>query len=452
MSQDVSPALLLDLYELTMADAYRAEGIADDRATFSLFARSLPESWGYLVAAGLADCLDWLETLRFEPSDLAAIERLGGFSHDFLSWLSQVTFKGSVRAVREGSIVFPGEPILELEGSLATAQLAETFLLNQITLQTGLATEAARCRHAAQGRSVIDFSLRRAPGVDAGMKLARCSRLVGLDGTSNVAGADRYGLPASGTMAHSFVQAHADETTAFRRFAETFEERALLLVDTYDAERGIDRAIEVALEMRERQVELRGIRIDSGDLAYLSRLARAKLDAAGFPHLIIFVSGGLDEHRIDQLIRVERAPIDGFGVGTSLGSAGDVPTLETVYKLVVHEGRPVRKTSVGKAIWPGAKQVFRPLNWSGDTLALADEAPPSGDHLPQMEEVMLGGVRTAAGARPLAQASDHFEAQWREVPERIKRLSHPAPYRVTASNELQTLTRRVDRALASSPA
>ncbi|HVD04200.1 MAG TPA: nicotinate phosphoribosyltransferase [Candidatus Dormibacteraeota bacterium] len=450
MTKDVSPALLLDLYELTMADAYRIEGMADERATFSLFARSLPDGWGYLVAAGLADCLDWLEGLRFGPSDLAAIERLGGFSQDFLGWLSTVRFEGSVRAVREGSIVFPGEPILEVEGPLATAQLAETFLLNQITLQTGLATEAARCRHAAQGRAVIDFSLRRAPGVDAGMKLARCSRLVGLDGTSNVAGADRYRLPASGTMAHSFVQAHVDETTAFRRFAEAFKERSLLLVDTYDAERGIDRAIEVALEMRQRRVELRGIRIDSGDLAQLARLARTKLDSAGFPNLIVFVSGGLDEHRIQQLLTVEQAPIDGFGVGTSLGAAGNVPTLETVYKLVVHDGRPVRKTSAGKAIWPGAKQVFRQISWSGDTLALAEEPVPDDDHIALLEEVMRGGERTTAGARSLAQAADHFEVQWRELPDSLKGLQSPAPYAVLPSTHLQLLTQRVDFALANS--
>ena len=444
-----SAALLLDLYELTMADAYRREGMADDPATFSLFARSLPPTWGFLVAAGLDDCLTWLEQLSFTSDDLAAVRRLGGFSDGFLDWLSGLRFRGRVRAVAEGTVVFPNEPILEVEGPLGVIQLAETYLLNQVTLQTGLATEAARCRHAAQGRPVVDFALRRAPGVDAGMKLARCSRLVGLAGTSNVAGAGRYELPASGTMAHSFVQAHADELTAFRRFAAAFAERTLLLVDTYDTPRGVERAIQVAQEMRRQGVELHGIRIDSGDLGALSRMARRLLDQAGFPDMIIFVSGGLDEHRIHHLVAEEAAPIDGFGVGTTLGAAGGVPTLETVYKLVEHQGRPVRKTSSGKSTWPGAKQVYRLPDWSGDILGLAGEPAPPETAPPLMEEVMRAGRRTAAGRRPLSDAHQHFEEQWQQLPAVWKELRYPPPYPVRPSGELERLTEAVDRSLAA---
>ncbi len=444
-----SPALLLDLYELTMADAYRREGMADDPATFSLFARSLPPTWGFLVAAGLDDCLSWLEQLSFSADDLAAIGRLGGFSEAFLDWLGGLRFQGRVRAVAEGTIVFPNEPILEVDGPLGVIQLAETYLLNQVTLQTGLATEAARCLHAAQGRPVVDFALRRAPGVDAGMKLARCSSLVGLAGTSNVAGAGMYELPASGTMAHSFVQAHADELTAFRRFAEAFADRTLLLVDTYDTQRGVEHAIQVAEEMRQQGVAIHGIRIDSGDLGAMSRMARQRLDVAGFPDMIIFVSGGLDEHRIHHLVAEESAPIDGFGVGTTLGAAGGVPTLETVYKLVDHHGRPVRKTSAGKSTWPGAKQVYRREDWSSDILCLAEEPAPAEAPHPLMEEVMRGGSRTQAGRRPLLAAHRHFEDQWQQLPPLWKQLKSPPAYPVRPSSQLERLTQAVDRSLAA---
>ncbi|MHB1502289.1 MAG: beta/alpha barrel domain-containing protein, partial [Candidatus Dormibacteria bacterium] len=282
-----------------------------------------------------------------------------------------------------------------------------------------------------------------------GMKVSRCSRLVGLAGTSNVAGADLYGLPASGTMAHSFVQAHDDELTAFRRFAAAFREKTLLLVDTYDTSRGLDNAIQVAKEMRQQGVELHGIRIDSGDLAELSRMARRRLDEAGFPSLIIFVSGGLDEHRIHQLLAQEGAPIDGFGVGTTLGAAGGVPTLETVYKLVLHGDRPVRKTSTGKETWPGAKQVHRRSDWSGDLLCLAAERPPEPGAHPLVEAVMAGGRRTKAGRRTLSAAHLHFEGQWDQLPPDLKRLQAPPPYPVTPSADLKRLTEVVDLTLAA---
>jgi nicotinate phosphoribosyltransferase len=447
-----SPSLLVDLYQLTMLEAYRQEGMAGRPATFSLFVRSQPADWGYLVAAGLDDSLTWLENLKFSDADLAAIARLGLFPADFLPWLSKLQFTGSVRAVPEGSLVFGGEPILEVDAPIAEAQVAETFLLNQVTLQTGLATQAARCRHAAQGRAVMDFALRRAPGVDAGMKLARCCRLVGIDATSNVAGADRYGLAVSGTMAHSFVQAHLDEVDAFRAFARTFGKETVLLVDTYDTPMGIDRAILVGEEMRGRGIELRGIRIDSGDLGAHASLARERLDAAGFSSLKVFVSGGLDEYRIQDLVDRQHAPVDGFGVGTSLGSAGEGPTMETVYKLVSYDGRPVRKTSAGKATWPGAKQVWRAPDRSRDYLELADDAPscPAGA-VPLLETVMRAGQRTPAGLRSLSEASQHFADQWGELPERFKSLSAPPRYQVVPSQPLQRLADELDSRQATPP-
>ncbi|MBW3591833.1 MAG: nicotinate phosphoribosyltransferase, partial [Actinobacteria bacterium] len=298
-------SLLTDLYEMTMVDVYRRQAMADRSAIFSLFVRRLPSERGYLVAAGLDDALSWLENLRFEIEDLDALDRLNLFSEDFLRWLGQMGFTGSVRAVPEGTIVFAEEPILEVEAPIGQAQLAETFLLNQITLQTILATKAARCRDAAGGRAVVDFALRRTQGVDAGMKLARICGLVGLSGTSNVAGSARYGVPASGTMAHAFIQAYRDETQAFRAYAEAYEDATVLVVDTYDTADGVEKAITVAGEMRERGTALRGVRLDSGDLGVLAHQTRRRLDEAGFPQVKIFASGGLDEYRIRRLLELE---------------------------------------------------------------------------------------------------------------------------------------------------
>ena len=443
MIPDVSHSLLLDLYELTMVDAYRREAMAAKPATFSLFVRALPSNRGYLVAAGLDDALSWLEDLRFDEPELAAIERLGVFTPDFLDWLGQLRFTGDVRAVPEGTMVFAHEPILEVDAPLAEAQLAETFLLNQVTLQTTLATKAARCRHAAGGRAVVDFALRRTQGIDAGMKLARICGLVGLAGTSNVAGADRYGVPASGTMAHSFVQAHRDETEAFRAFARAYGGATVLLVDTYDTVGGVERAIEVAIERRQQGSDIRGIRLDSGDLAHLARHARARLDQSDLRHVQIFASGGLDEHEIHRLVQDEGAPIDGFGTGSALGVSADAPTLDSVYKLAAFDGRPVLKTSTGKATWPGAKQVWRAPDWSVDTLALAGEPPPGPGHRALLEKVMGHGERTAAGQRTLADANHHFEHQREHMPEGLRHLSRPRSHDVEISADLRRLAEEI---------
>lgn len=445
MTHDVAHALLVDLYELTMVDAYRREGMAARPATFSLFVRTMPPGRGYLIAAGLDDALRWLEELHFGTDELAALDRLEIFDRPFLQWLADLRFTGSVRAVPEGTVVFPHEPILEVEAPISEAQLAETFMLNQITLQTTLATKAARCRHAADGRAVVDFALRRAQGVDAGMKLARMCGLVGLAGTSNVAGSDRYGVSASGTMAHAFVQAHRDETDAFRAFARRFGDATVLLVDTYDSHRGIEHAVQVASECRRNGVTIRGIRLDSGDLAELARHARRRLDDAGFGEMKVLVSGGLDEHEIHRLLAKERAPIDGFGVGSALGVSDDAPVLDSVYKLVAYDGRPVRKTSAGKQIWPAAKQVWRAPDWSEDTLALAVEPPPRPQYRPLLVEVMRDGRRTGPGQRTLAEANSHFEQEWSRLPGPLKGLSAPSEHPVTVSRRLHQLAAELDQ-------
>jgi len=437
-------ALLTDLYELAMAAAYEAEGLAETPATFSLFVRRLPPSRGYLVASGLDDVLHHLEELRFGEDDLAFLERLGTFGPAALERLGRLRFTGSVRAMPEGTIAFAGEPLLEVTAPIVEAQLVETFLLNQVTTQTTLASKAARYRHAARGRAVVDFAFRRAQGLDAAMKLVRAVGICGLAGTSNVAGGRRYGVPVSGTMAHSFVQAHEEETDAFRAFADVFGPETVLLVDTYDSYRGIEHAIEAARSMRAAGVELRGIRLDSGDLAALSAHARRRLDEEGFGGMRIFASGGLDEHSIEALVERDRARIDGFGVGSDMAVSADAPVLDTVYKLVAFDGRPVRKLSPGKETWPGAKQVWRPPDWSGDVLALAGEPSPVPDGEPLLVEVMGDGARTGAGRATLADARARFEGQWATMPEILKRLRDPVRQEVTPSEELERTTRELD--------
>lgn len=452
MVRDVSHPLLVDLYELTMVAAYGREGMAGHPATFSLFVRGLPPGRGYLVAAGLDDALSWLEELCFSEADVAALAGLGVLDDESLRHLEGLRFTGSVRAVPEGTVVFPDEPLLEVDAPLAEAQVAETFLLNQLTLQTTLATKAARLRSAVGDRALVDFALRRTQGIDAGMKLARVARLVGLRGTSNVAGAARYGLAASGTMAHAFVQAYRDETDAFRAFARAYRERTVLLVDTYDSARGIDRAVRVAREMRAGGVDIAGLRLDSGDLAALARLARRRLDEAGFERVAVFASGGLDEYEVHRLVHEERAPIDGFGVGSALGVSVDAPTLDSVYKLVAYDGRPVRKTSTGKATWPGAKQVWRAEDWSGDCLALQGEPAPGARHRPLLVEVMHDGRRVDAGRRSLEESHEHFEREWEALPRRLKDLRRPAAHPVEPTPALRRVTAEVDEALAPAAA
>lgn len=441
MTTDIPSALIVDLYELTMADVYRQTGMAGRPATFSLFVRSLPPERGYLVAAGLDDVLAWLERLRYEPADLEVVDRLGLFGGDFLEWLSKLRFTGSVWAVAEGTSVFAHEPILEVDAPLAEAQLAETFLLNQVTLQTSLASKAARCRQAAAGRAVVDFALRRSHGVDAGMKLARICALVGLSGTSNVAGADRYGVAASGTMAHAFIQASKNELDGFRAFGRAFGAATVFVVDTYDTRRGIDRAVMVAEEMRSAGIVPRGVRIDSGDLARHAQYARGRLDEANLHEMKIFVSGGLDEHKIHRLVTAERAPIDGFGVGSALGVSADAPTLDSVYKLVAFDGRPVHKTSTGKKIWPGAKQVWRAATWAEDVITLSDEPAPGDAYRPLLDQVMAGGKRMGAGSCSLREANEHFEQEWQELPDRFRALKGFEPNAVRISDRLQDTAR-----------
>jgi len=435
----VPGGLLTDLYELNMAASYLRRSMTG-QATFSLFVRRLPPGRGFLVAAGLADCLQFLEEFSFTEEDLDYLCQARGYEEETLRAFAGLRFTGDVRAVPEGRVVFAGEPLLEVTAPIAEAQLAETVLLNHVTFQTAVTTKAARCVLAAGGAQLVDFSFRRTQGIGAGLAVARASAIAGFTATSNVAAARRYQLAAAGTMAHSFIEAFGDEQAAFTAFAEDFPGPVTFLVDTYDTGRGVRNAIEVARRLRLPGPV--GVRLDSGDLAALARMARTMLDQAGLTDARIFASGGLDEYAIAALAAAG-APIDAYGVGTKMGVSADAPYLDSAYKLAAYDGRPVMKLSAGKTSPPGAKQVYRGPD--GDVLALREEPPPPG-HQPLLVPVMRQG-RRAGAAEPLAAAQQRCRADLAWLPPAALALRDPVPVPVRISNRLTILQDQVTRDL-----
>jgi nicotinate phosphoribosyltransferase len=425
------------MYELTMAESYLAEGLADRPATFELFCRRLPDGWGYLVAAGLDDALAHLEGLRFDADDLRFLASTGLFSEALLERLRVLRFTGEVRAMPEGTLFFPGEPVLEVTAPVLEAQLVETVVLNQIHFQSLLASKAARCVDAAAGRRLVDFSLRRTHGCEAGLKAARASYIAGFDATSNVLAGRLFGIPLAGTMAHSYVECFPDEVDAFTAFTSAYPRDSTLLVDTYDTLEGARRAARVARTVASQGGRVAAVRLDSGDLSELSVLVRRILDEEGVIDVGIFASGGLDEHDIARLI-ADGALIDGFGVGSKLGVSGDAPYLDMAYKLAVFDGRPVLKLSAGKATIPGAKQVWRLRDhrrFVGDLVALAhEEGPARGESLLQF--VMVGGKRT--WHEPVEASRARSAIQRRALPRDVRTVD-ARPYPVDMSEPLRTL-------------
>lgn len=431
--------LFTDLYELTMAASFFRERMAAP-ATFSLFIRGYPARRGFYVAAGLADALDYLRALAFPPSALAYLRSTGLFADDFLDFLGTVRFTGDVRAVPEGRIVFADEPLIEVTAPIIEAQIVETFLMNIIHFQTVVASKAARCMLAAQGRSLIDFGMRRTHGTDAGLKAARASYLAGFVSTSNVLAGKTYGIPIAGTMAHSYITSFPSEADAFRAYARAFPDRTILLIDTYDTLAGARKAAEVARALQAQGKHLVGVRLDSGDLLELARGVRRILDEAGCPEVRVFASGGLDEFEIARLLNAG-APIDAFGVGTRMGVSADAPALDIAYKQVAYDGRPVLKLSEGKQTLVGPKQVFRTYGADGmmahDTLARADETGPEGAE-PLLVPVMRGGKLLAAppaltGSRAVC------AADLARLPAPQRDLHAPARYPVEVSDGLREL-------------
>jgi nicotinate phosphoribosyltransferase len=439
---DENAALLTDLYELKMLQAYVEEGMGES-ATFDLFARRLPAERNYLVACGLEDVLCYLECLRFSPAALAYLARLGSFSTAFLDWLGRLQFTGDVFAVPEGTVVFADEPILEVVAPLPQAQLIETFVMNQIHLQTVLASKAARVVTAAEGREVVDFGLRRMHGADAGLKAARAFYVAGVAATSNVLAGKVYDIPVAGTMAHSYVQAHDDESEAFRAFARLYPS-TVLLVDTYDTLEGVRRVVGLARELGEA-FRVSALRIDSGEIETLCRAARRILDDAGLGHVKLYASGSLDERSIAELV-AHRAPIDGFGVGTRMGVSEDAPSIDMVYKLVEYAGRGRTKLSPDKAVLPGRKQIYRRQRSSeavGDRIANARERL---DGRPLLLPVMRGGRRLPSAEQDLARTREHARAEIAALPARCRRLE-PAnpPYPVEVSASLRAKHQRLGK-------
>lgn len=430
---DANMALFTDFYELTMLQAY-LEREMFDQAVFSLFVRRLPRQRNYLLACGLEDVLHYLETMRFAPDCIEYLASLGAFTDRFLKYLADFRFTGDVHAVPEGTPVFADEPILEVVAPLPEGQLVETFLMNQVQLQTMLASKAARVVAAADGRSVVDFGARRIHGADAALKGARAFFIAGVGGTSNVVAGQTYGIPVVGTMAHSFVQSFGDEMEAFRAFAAVFPE-TVLLIDTYDTLEGAKKVVALADELGD-DFRVKGVRLDSGDLAGLGIAVRAILDAAGLQRVDLIASGGLDEYKVAEIVS-RGAPFAGFGVGTAMGVSDDAPSLDIAYKLCAYGGHGRLKLAPGKTTLPGRKQVFR-FEDGGRAVrdVIARESEALGAR-PLLRPVMRGGERLAGDAADMHAAAARARDEIARLPDAVQRIAPAEPaYPVEVSAEL----------------
>jgi nicotinate phosphoribosyltransferase len=441
--------LLTDLYELTMAAGYVQSGF-DARASFELFVRSLPARRNYLVAAGLEQALSFLENVHFSAEEIAYLRALPIFRNvasDFFDYLSRFRFTGDVWALPEGTIFFPGEPLLRVTAPIVEGQLVETSLLSILHFQTVIASKAARVTTAAADRPVIEFGSRRAHGVEAGVLAARAAFIAGCEGSSNTYAGHRFGIPVYGTQAHSWIMAHADESEAFRTFLDIFPQ-ATLLVDTYNVRAAVEKVIALGRKPR-------GIRLDSGNVLADSRWARERLDRAGWTDVQIFLSGDLDEDRIAALLD-NRARIDAFGVGTALSTSSDAPSLGVIYKLVeLERGGQVHnaaKFSEDKHTYPGRKQVFRFNDaegiYSRDIIGLEDETFADAERL--LSPVMRQGRRleTAAQGEAIEAGRQRFIAARKRLPKDIRALgAAEEPFPVRYSSRLEELSVRVRQSL-----
>lgn len=446
-----------DQYQLTMSQVYFRKGEAENIAVFDYFFRKLPFDGGYAVFAGLENLLDILKDFRFSEEDLAFLKEQT-FDPDYLNYLKDFRFRGTVFSVPEGEVVFAGAPVVRVEANIIEAQIIETLLLNLLNFQTLIATKASRMAIQAKGRKLIDFGLRRAQGM-GGYHASRAAIIGGFEATSNTRAGRDFGIIVSGTMAHSFIQSYEDELQAFRDFAESHPENTILLVDTYDTLRsGLPNAIKVAKEMEERGHKLKGIRLDSGDLAFLARKSREMLNAAGLDYVKISVSNQLDEHLIKSLLD-QNAPIDVFGVGTSLVTGKPDAALDGVYKLAYFKSQPRIKLSetIAKITLPHKKQVYRLLdedgNFSGsDVVALESEENLEmmyhpydplkflkiGDQNsePLLQKVMENG-KPSIPSRSLEEIRSFSAERLEKLPQEYKRFFNPHIYKVGLSEELK---------------
>jgi nicotinate phosphoribosyltransferase len=437
--------LLTDLYQLTMMQGYLDRQM-HETAVFEFSIRTLPEQRGFFLAAGLETVIEFLEALKFSDEELTYLSKSGRFSKALIDYLAQFRFGGNVDAMPEGSVFFPVEPILRIVAPLPVAQFVETRVINLLHVQTLLASKAARCFLAAGGRArLIDFGLRRAHGSEAGLWAARSSYIVGFDGTSTLLAEHLYGIPAFGTMAHSFIEAHDNEKEAFIHFAESNPRIVTLLIDTYDTVAGASKVVEIRETLDRQGIKIRGVRLDSGDLLDLSRKVRTIFDRSGMRDVQIFASGNIDEYAIHDLLSAG-APIDAFGVGTRLDTSSDIPYFDCAYKLMEYAGQPRLKKSEGKATWPGRKQVFR--SFQGDRMA-GDVLTLEGDRqegTPLIEPVMRGGRRIGDPAR-LSDIRNYALRQISGLPEGLKSLTRSSPYPVAVSPALKGLKASIENKL-----
>jgi nicotinate phosphoribosyltransferase len=446
------------MYELAMAQAYFREGTHNQTASFDYFFRKIPYSGGYVIYCGLGDLLEVIENLRFSKNDIAFLQNQG-LNEEFLSFLENFRFSGTIYSMKEGEVVFPTEPILRVEGNLIEVQLVETLLLNYLNFQSLIATKAARIRYASGNRHLSEFGLRRAQGLGS-IDASKAAIVGGFNSTSNVYSAKVFDLKAIGTMAHSFVQSQPDELTAFRKFAEAHPENCTLLVDTYNTlKAGVPNAITIAKEMEKAGSRLKAIRLDSGDLAYLSKKAREMLDKQGLQYVQIAVSNQLDELVIKSLLD-QKAPIDLFGVGTSIATGQPDAALDGVYKLSQVNNEPKIKLSenIQKVTLPGIKQVYRFTDengfFMGDAVAFADENIPDrmfhpfdpektteldvSKGRPLLEKVMENGQKIIDYQQP-SEIAAYVQQRLLELPEEHKRFNNPHIYKVGISERLQHL-------------
>lgn len=442
----VTSPLTTDLYELNMVQAYldRAE---NHEAVFEFFVRKLPARRGFLLAAGLEDALDFLETLRYSIDEIDWLKRSGRFRDNLLDYLATFRFTGDVHAIPEGSIYFPPEPLLRVTAPLPMAQLVESRLINILHYQTLVASKAARMVLAAPGKALSDFGLRTAHGAESGLYSARASYIAGFAGAANVLAGVNYGIPVVGTMAHSYVQTHDNEMQAFEDFARARPDGVILLIDTYDTEAAAHKVVALAPKLKADGIAIRGVRIDSGDLIAMSRKVRTIFDAGGLKEVVILVSGGVNEDVLQSMMK-QQAPIDGFGIGVSLDVSTDAPALDCAYKLQEYAGKPRRKRSEGKATWPGRKQVWRAYDTDGrmrgDILSVETDKQ-SGNTL--IQHVMRAGKRV--GLVPtLAQIRERAARELARLPEPLRRLE-AFDYPVTIADALKALAREADSNIKS---
>jgi nicotinate phosphoribosyltransferase len=435
MTRPLASSLSTDLYELNMVQAYLDRG-EDAEAVFEFFVRRLPARRGFLMAAGLETALDYLETLRFMPDEIDWLAGTKRFRSNLLDYLANFRFTGDVHAMPEGTVFFPHEPILRITAPLPQAQLMESRLINIMHFQSLIASKAARMVLAASGKNLADFGLRSAHGSEAGLLSARASYIAGFGGAANVEAGIKFGIPLVGTMAHSFVQIHDDEAGAFEDFARARPDGVVLLIDTFDTEAGARKVVALADKLKKDGIGIRGVRIDSGDLIAMSRKVRGILDAGGLKDVIILVSGGVDEDFIAKVV-ASGAPIDGFGVGSSLDASSDAPTFDCAYKLQEYRGKPRRKLSEGKVTWPGRKQVWRETKDNrifGDIVSVETDNQPGE---PLIVQTMKEGKRLNAG-EPLSAVRARAARELERLPEPLRRLD-TTPYPVAIADALEQL-------------